>query len=37
VGLEQISILVGATLRSNTAVTRSIRNEVQIRNNYLKV
>jgi Tfp pilus assembly protein PilW len=37
VGLEQISILIGATLRSNTAVTRSIRNEVQIRNNYLKV
>jgi hypothetical protein len=37
VGVEQISIVIDATLRANNAVTRSITNEVQIRNQYLKV
>lgn len=37
VGVEQISIVISATLRSNEAVNRSITNEVQIRNQYLRV
>ena len=37
VGLEQISIVISATLRINTTVARSIANEVQIRNQYLRV
>jgi prepilin peptidase dependent protein B len=37
VGVEQISIIINATLRSNETVTRSITNEVQIRNQYLTV
>lgn len=37
VGVEQISIVIDATLRANNAVTRSITNEVQIRNQYLEV
>jgi prepilin-type N-terminal cleavage/methylation domain-containing protein len=37
VGVEQISIIISANLRSNEAVNRSIVNEVQIRNQYLKV
>lgn len=37
VGIEKINIIISATLRSNTAVNRSITNEVQIRNQYLRV
>ena len=37
VGVEQINITISATLRSNEEVTRSITNEVQIRNQYLRV
>ncbi len=37
VGLEQISIIISASLRANDAVNRSIINEVQIRNQYLTV
>ena len=37
VGLEQISIVISANLRTNEAVNRSIINEVQIRNQYLTV
>ena len=37
VGVEQISITINARLRTNTAVTRSITNEVQLRNQYLRV
>ena len=37
VGVEQISITINARLRTKTAVTRSITNEVQVRNQYLRV
>lgn len=37
VGLEQISIVISASLRTNDTVNRSIINEVQIRNQYLTV
>jgi len=37
VGVEQISITINARLRTNTAVTRSITDEVQLRNQYLRV
>lgn len=37
VGVEQISITINARLRTNSAVTRSITNEVQLRNQYLRV
>ena len=37
VGVEQISITINARLRSNTSVNRSITNEVQLRNQYLRV
>lgn len=37
VGVEQISVIISATLRSNPTVTRSITNEVQIRNQFLTV
>ena len=37
VGVEQINITINARLRANTAVTRSITNEVQLRNQYLRV
>jgi len=37
VGTEQISITIIARLRINTDVTRSITNEVQVRNHYLRV
>lgn len=37
VGVEQISILINARLRSNTTVNRTITNEVQLRNQYLRV
>jgi prepilin peptidase dependent protein B len=37
VGLEQINIVISATLRTNEAVNRSIINEIQIRNQYLTV
>lgn len=37
VGVEQISIIIRANLRSNETVNRSIVNEVQIRNQYLNV
>ena len=37
VGVEKINIIISATLRSNAAVNRSITNEVQIRNQYLRV
>ena len=37
VGLEQVRIIISATLRSNDTVNRSIINEVQIRNQYLRV
>jgi len=37
VGVEQINISISATLRGNEDVTRSIINEVQIRNQYLRV
>jgi len=37
VGLEQISVTINASLRGNNNVTRSITNEVQIRNQYLTV
>jgi prepilin peptidase dependent protein B len=37
VGLEQINIVISATLRTNEAVNRSIINEIQIRNRYLTV
>ena len=37
VGVEQISITIIARLRVNTDVTRSITNEVQLRNHYLRV
>lgn len=37
VGVEQISIIISANLRSNETVNRSIVNEVQIRNQYLRV
>lgn len=37
VGLEQISVTIDASLRGNNNVSRSITNEVQIRNQYLTV
>ena len=37
VGIEQISITITATLRSNDTISRTITNEVQIRNQYLRV
>jgi len=37
IGVEQISITINARLRTKTAVTRTITNEVQVRNQYLKV
>ena len=37
VGVEQISITINARLRSNTTVSRSITNEVQLRNQYVGV
>jgi prepilin-type N-terminal cleavage/methylation domain-containing protein len=37
VGVEQISITINARLRSNVSVNRSITNEVQLRNQYLRV
>ena len=37
VGLEQVSITIIATLRSNQAISRSITNEVQMRNHYLRI
>ena len=37
VGVEQISIVIDATLRNNPSVARTITNEVQIRNQYLRV
>ena len=37
VGVEQISITINARLRANTDVARSITNEVQLRNHYLRV
>ena len=37
VGVEEVNITISASLRSNNAVTRSITNEVQIRNQYLRV
>jgi len=37
VGVEQISITINARLRTNTSVSRSITNEVKLRNQYLRV
>ncbi len=37
VGVEQISINISAVLRTNPTTTRSITNEVQLRNQYLRV
>ena len=37
VGVQQISITINARLRANTSVNRSITNEVQLRNQYLRV
>jgi prepilin-type N-terminal cleavage/methylation domain-containing protein len=37
VGVEQISITINARLRINTTVTRTISNEVQVRNQYLRI
>lgn len=37
VGVEQISITINARLRSNISVSRSITNEVKLRNQYLRV
>ena len=37
IGIEQISITINATLKANETVNRSITNEVQIRNQYLRV
>ena len=37
VGVEQIRITINARLRSNTSVNRTITDEVQLRNQYLRV
>ncbi len=37
IGVEQISITINATLRGRQEVSRSITNEVQIRNQYLRI
>ncbi|MFT5139803.1 MAG: prepilin peptidase dependent protein B [Lysobacterales bacterium] len=37
VGLEQVSIVISANLRSDPTVDRSITNSVQLRNQYLRV